>query len=192
MKSTLKTAALLVALAVPTCLASNVFAAVNKSCGSCVYGAQPASHAGYGVTVNTPCSTCHNIPAKPASPAKPDKPTVPAIPATPAEVSSIHIYPTMHSCGTCVVGTAPSSVSAHKNVNFKMIVCAVCHTSNLATGTSSTGDKRNTADNHDMDEDVGDHIGKHLSRDNPPGSPGNSGFGHSHKQDKKPHRGHDE
>lgn len=170
MKQTIKSLVLAAALALPPFFSGNAFAI--PGCGKCAVGTAPASHATFGVTNTTRCSTCHTTPAIPASPGKPTTPAVPAIPATPG----INIYPTSHSCSACLAGTAPSSVSAHKNVNANMTACSVCHG---ATGGTTNGhsDSRYVT--------AGGHSDDHQS------SPGNSDFGHSHKHDKKQHRGND-
>ena len=172
MKNFIKAIALASVLALPTFFAGNVFAAaVSKRCGTCAVGTAPASHTSYGVTNTTLCSVCHTVPAIPATPGKPTKPATPAMPA------AINIHPTSHGCDTCIVGTAPGSVSAHKNVNAKMIACSLCHGAKGGTGGHS--------DDHHSGTDNG-------HTDNHPGSPGNSDFGHSHKRDKNQHRNHDD
>ncbi len=180
MKKLIKAIVLASALIFPAFFAGNVYAAaISKSCGSCAIGTAPASHASYGVTNTTLCSVCHTLPAIPATPAKPGKPTIPAISATPAMPAAITVRPTSHDCDACIVGTAPGSVSAHKNVNVKMIACSLCHgATNVSTGSATGGhadDHRGTSGGH---------------TDNHSGSPGNSEFGHSHKHDKKQHRDH--
>lgn len=84
------------------------------------------------------------------------------------------------SCGACVIGTAPSSVSAHKNVNNTMTACAVCHNANPVAGSigGHPGEMRSGDSRGSTDGTGGD-------RDNHPSSPGNSDFGRSHKYEKK-------
>lgn len=179
MKKIIKTIVLISALAIPSLFASNALAI--PSCKQCVAGTAPASHTEFGVTNSTVCTTCHTKPATPAMPANPGNPTIPAYQATPA-IPGITVHPTTHSCGACMIGTAPSSVSAHKNVNPKMIACAICHSSGSAgNSTSKQTDKHNsTAGTTDG------YPGNKLN------SPNNSNFGHSHKRDNKLHRDHDD
>lgn len=147
----------------------------TESCGSCVIGTAPAGvPAHINVTPTTVCSICHISTYGNTSR---------------SSSGTIGIYPTTQSCGACVIGTAPSSVSAHKNVNMKEIVCAVCHTANSTVGSTSTGGSGNTSGNHNRYDDQ--HLDGRPPR-NPQDSPGNSAFGHSHKQDKKSNRDRDD
>jgi hypothetical protein len=189
MKHTIKFLAFAVVLALPTFFSANALAIPN--CGNCAVGTAPASHVTFGVTNTTLCSTCHSTPAIPATPATPGKPTTPAIPATPA-LPGTAIYPTTHSCGACVIGSAPGSVSAHKNVNPKGTACAMCHISGstIGTGGGTTGELHKGNDIEDHQDPTG--VKNDGRADGGTGSKGNSDFGHSHKRDKKPHRDHDD
>jgi uncharacterized membrane protein YgcG len=204
MKKIIKAIVLASAMALPAFFAGNTIAA--PSCGACVAGTAPASHTSYGVTNATLCTVCHVAPAIPATPAKPGKPTTPAIPATPAvpATGGMTIHPTSHSCGACVNGTAPSSVSAHKNVNNTMTACAVCHSSGSTGGTGSstggtgsstggTGSSTGGTTNGHSDDHHGTTSGTASGHsDDNRSSTGNSDFGHSHKHNKKQHRDHDD
>ncbi|NOU00721.1 MAG: hypothetical protein HOO95_03990 [Gallionella sp.] len=142
-----------------------------KSCGACAIGTAPAGVGAHkNVTAATLCSVCH-------------------ISGTAGGGttggSTVTVHPTTHSCGACVAGTAPGSVSAHKNVNNAMTACSFCHSGGSTGGTGSG----NTGDHQDNGHgSPGGTAGDH--HDNHDGSPGNSDFGHSHKHDKKQHRDH--
>lgn len=145
--------------------------ATAESCGACAVGTAPKGVPAHkNVTATTLCSVCHITTTAGRSPPG----------------GTVGIYPTTHSCDRCTVGTAPKSVSAHKNVNENKTACSVCHISSSPTGSHIDDDHgvpgSNTGSRHDDD----DH--RQIS-------PGNSDFGHSHKHDKQPHdnrRDHDD
>jgi hypothetical protein len=148
MKLTIKAIVLATTLALPTFFAGSAFAI--PACGSCVGGAQPASHASYGVTNSTLCTNCHTAAPAPAptpTPTPAPKPTpAPVTPVvTPPTTATVAIHATSKSCGACVKGTAPSSVSAHRNVNSTMTACVACHSGGSTSGTGgSTGSTGST------------------------------------------------
>jgi hypothetical protein len=146
MKLTIKSIVLAASLALPTFFAGNVFAqAAPSSCGANCTSASANPH-GYtsGMTVN--CYACHSMPVVTPTPTpKPTptptpKPTTPPV-VTPPATGAVTPHSTSKSCGACVKGTAPSSVSAHKNVNSTMTACSVCHggSSTGGTGGGTTG-----------------------------------------------------
>ena len=123
-------------------------------CGPCVFSGAPASHVNYGVTANTTCiGACHTAPAPAPAPTPTPAPTPAPVPAPtpapapttqtppPTTTASVSIKRTSEGCGSCSIGSAPSGVSAHKNVNATMTPCIVCHSSastNSNTGTPNT------------------------------------------------------
>jgi hypothetical protein len=144
----------------------------KDSCGACAVGTAPMSVSAHkNVTATTVCSVCHTSTTTGGSTG-----------------GTVGIYPTKHSCGACVVGTAPGSVSAHKNVNTNNTVCSACH---MPSSTGGTGGS--TGGHHDNDHGTtGGSTGGHHDDDHQQTSPGNSDFGHSHKQNQGQHRGHDD
>lgn len=68
---TIKFLVIVSAFVFPAILSTSAFAI--PSCGACAWGAQPASHIGYGVTATTICTTCHT-----AAPIPPQPPTPPS------------------------------------------------------------------------------------------------------------------
>ena len=146
----------------------------SKSCGACTVGTAPAGVGAHkNVTATTVCSICHTSTTTGGTGG--------------STGGTVGIYPTRHNCGTCVIGTAPSSVSAHKNVNANNTVCSDCH---MPSSTGGTGGS--TGGHHDNDHGTtggttgGNHDDDHQT------SPGNSDFGHSHKHNNGQHRGHDD
>jgi len=134
------------ALALPAFFAGNAFA---TSCGACVPGTGPILPVMDHTSINAAmmaCTTCHT--AAPVAPAPTPiatpapAPVVTASPAPAPTAGTITVRRTSASCGACAIGTAPSSVSAHKNVNSTMTVCVACHSSNstvVSAGGSSSG-----------------------------------------------------
>lgn len=148
----------------------------TKSCGSCTVGTAPSGVGAHkNVTATTLCSVCHIS----TSTGGTDGSTG----------GTVGIYPTRHSCGACVIGTAPGSVSAHKNVNANNTVCSACHLPSSTGGAGSGTTGGHTDNDHGT---TGGSTGNHQGDDNHQTSPGNSDFGHSHKHNNGQHRGHDD
>lgn len=144
MKLTIKSIVLAASLALPTFFAGNAFAqAAPSTCGANCTSASANPH-GYTSAMTVNCYGCHSMPVTTPAPAPAPKPTVPPVvtpPATtPPAAGAVTPRPTSKSCGACVKGTAPSSVSAHKNVNSTMTACAMCHGGSSSGGsTGGTG-----------------------------------------------------
>ena len=127
---TFKAIILTTAFAAPVLFAGNAFALnAPSTCGAACTQSSPNPH---GFT-SMDCYSCHSAPAPAPEPAP-----------APAPTGTVSIHATSDSCGSCMIGTAPSSVSAHKNVNSTMTACSACHTS----GSSS-----NNTGAHESDDD---------------------------------------
>jgi len=140
-----KAAVLASVLSLPAILAGNAYAI--PSCGACVVGAQPASHT--FVTATTDCTTCHTATTTTTTTTS----TTNTNNTNTATTGTISVRPTTESCGACQIGTAPSSVSAHKNVNSTGTACYTCHSSgSTSVASDSTGGrtkmKRDSDDGH--------------------------------------------
>lgn len=141
MKLNIKTLVLATALALPTFFAGNAFAAKALSCGTACTSANANPH-GFVASVPTDCYSCHAKPTvTPPVVVVPPVVTPPVVtppvvtpPVTPPATGNVTPRPTSHGCGSCVAGTAPGSVSAHKNVNSTSTACSVCHTSSSSSG----------------------------------------------------------
>jgi len=130
-----KAAVLASLLSLPVILAGNAYAI--PSCGSCVVGAQPASHT--FVTATTDCMACHTATTTTTTTTTSTTNTNNTNTAT---TGTISVRPTTESCGACQIGTAPSSVSAHKNVNSTGTACSTCHSgSSTSVASDSSGGK---------------------------------------------------
>ena len=142
--NTIKTLVLASALALPAMFAGNAFAI--PSCGSCVVGAQPSTHT--FVNSSTVCTTCHTAST---TPTQTTTQTTTQAPVQTTTTASITFRRTSESCGACQLGTAPSSVSAHKNVNSTGTACSTCHSSSSSTvaSSSSSGETRMSMESDD-------------------------------------------
>ena len=156
MKLTIKSIVLAASLALPTFFAGSAFALnAPSTCGGSCTAASSNIH-GYsaGMTVN--CYSCHSMPVVVTPPpvVTPPKPPVVVPPVvTPPVTGTVTPHATSKSCGACVKGTAPSSVSAHKNVNSTMTACSACHGggSTSGTGGSTGGTTGGTTSGHSDD-----------------------------------------
>jgi hypothetical protein len=159
--NSLKAVVVASALGLTTFFAGNAFAI--PSCGACVVGAQPASHT--FVTATTNCASCHTVTQTTTTTAPTTTTTAPTTTTTAptttttaptttttASTGSISVRRTSESCGLCQIGTAPSSVSAHKNVNATGTACYTCHSSG-STSVASSGSGSRTSTRGESEDD---------------------------------------
>jgi hypothetical protein len=141
MKLTIKSIVLAASLALPTFFAGNAFAqAAPSTCGANCTSASANPHGYTAAMGSVNCYSCHSKPVVVTPPpvVTPPKPPVVVPPVvTPPVTGTVTPHATSKSCGACVKGTAPSSVSAHKNVNSTMTACSACH--GASSGGGSTG-----------------------------------------------------